>query len=189
MEQDEEKLYTKSDLNAISDRNTQLSKELSMKTGLLKFIALCVPLFLVFGAFLYTGWLTPTETPALHHQNELIVKFYNNETQSAIVFWQIHYKYADGTIIETAGMGNVTANQSTYGALYFNVTDGVNETVSIKAWAVWFDANQTDGTNPHLGNLTIDSDADLTTYADIQEYNNSPIRYRFIQIPFVLDKE
>jgi hypothetical protein len=139
--------------------------------------------------------LTPTETPALHHQNELIVKFFNNETESAMVFWQIEYIYSDGTILQVAGMSNVTSSNSTYGALYFNVTDGANETVHIEAWAVWYNNTATD--IPHRENLTVDEYADLSDHSEIREshlvvgsdVSKDMLRTRWVQLPFVLDRE
>jgi hypothetical protein len=123
------------------------------------------------------------------------VKFFNNESESAHVFWQIEYIYSDGMILQVAGMNNVTSYNSTYGALYFNVTDGVNETVHIEAWAVWY--NGTTVVSPYLRNLTVDEYADLSDNSEIREsrlivgndVSKDMLRTRWVQLPFVLDRE
>jgi Mlc titration factor MtfA (ptsG expression regulator) len=123
------------------------------------------------------------------------VKFYNNETDSALVFWQIEYIYADGTILQVAGMSNVSSYNSTYGALCFNVTDTANETVHIEAWVAWY--NATDEVLLYPGNQTVDMKADLKDYSEIHESQlivgsnaqEDMLRTRWVQLPFVLDKE
>ena len=139
------------------------------------------------GLSITNNWnvIAPMDSP--HHQDYLIVKFYNNESVAALVYWEIEYNYVGGEKILSAGMGNAMGGQSVYGGLYFNVTDNANETICIKAWVGWYESNISTGViEPSHRAPVIDTEVDLKDYSEL--YKAGSEMKRWAQIPFVLEK-